>query len=185
MAPPPRRARDLALLDLIDACDRQEFEGGVWRVVRNGRDPFAGSASLSRWCDGSFDVLYTSLERDGAIAEIHALLSLQPAFPSKPLWRDYEIKVTTERTLVFADLSSLGPLGVEATSYRERNYAKTQAIADAAYFLGFDGLIAPSARWACRNLVLFTQQIAPDQIEVATNPTRPIDWDAWRKKTRA
>jgi hypothetical protein len=36
------------------------------------------------------------------------------------------------------------------------NDDRTQEIADSAYFLGFDGLIAPGARWACLNLVLFT-----------------------------
>ena len=74
MSEPPRRARDLQLLDAIDAFTREPLDAEVWRVVADGRDPVLGSPSLSRWCDGTFDVLYTSLERDGAIAEIHALL---------------------------------------------------------------------------------------------------------------
>ena len=184
MASAARRARDLELLDALDACKRREFDGAVWRVVREGRDPLMAAASRSRWCDSSFDVLYTSMERDGAIAEVHAYLALQPVFPSKLLWFDFEIKIATSRTLVFADLSTLGQLGVDAATYRERDYSKTQAIADAAYFLGFDGLIAPSARWKCQNLMVFTDQIAPDRIDVAQTSSVPISWDAWRKSTR-
>jgi hypothetical protein len=81
-----RRARDLELLDAIDAFQREALDVEVWRLVRAGRDPALGSPSRSRWCNGSFDVLYTSFEQDGAIAEIHALLSLQPVFPSKDHW---------------------------------------------------------------------------------------------------
>jgi hypothetical protein len=124
------------------------------------------------------------MERDGALAEVHAYLALQPVFPSKLRWLDFEIKIATSRTLVFVDLAALGPLGVEAATYRERDYSKTQAIADAAYFLGFDGLIAPSARWKCQNLVLFTDQIAPDQVEITKTPSAPISWEAWRKFKR-
>jgi hypothetical protein len=181
---PPRRARDLDLLDALDACPREKFSGKTWRVVREGRDPLLGAASKSRWCDGDFDVLYTSLECDGALAEVHAYISLQPVFPSRMRWRDYEIAAATEKTLVFADLSALGRVGVAAATYRERDYARTQAIADAAIFLGFDGLIAPSARWACQNLVLFTDRLAPDSLAVTRQGDAPIDWSAWRKRAR-
>ena len=184
MAPPTRRARDLDLLDALDACTREKFSGKVWRVAREGRDPLLGAASKSRWCDGAFDVLYTSFERDGALAEVHAYLTLQPVFPSKIRFRDYEIDAATEKTLVFADLAALGRIGVEAATYRERDYSRTQPIADAAFFLGFDGLTAPSARWACQNLVLFTDRLAPDGLAVTRQGAAPIDWSAWRKRAR-
>ncbi|WP_294540775.1 RES family NAD+ phosphorylase [uncultured Rhodoblastus sp.] len=179
-----RRARDLNLLDAIDKCAREKFDGPIWRVVRDGRDPLLGAASRSRWCDGACDVLYTSMERNGAIAEIYAFLTMQPVFPSKPRWFDYQLKATTERSLVFADLSSLGRFGVDAARYRERDYSATQAIADAACFLGFDGMIAQSARWNCQNLILFTDQIAPDKVEIAKKPNEALSWDAWRKTAR-
>jgi hypothetical protein len=181
---PPRRARDLALLDAVDALPRQPFEGEVWRLAREGRDPLLGARSDSRWCDGSVDVLYASFERDGALAEIHALLSLQPVFPSRDRWFAYQLRVSATRTLRLADLAALARLGVEIASYAERDYRRTQAIADAAYFLGFDGLIVPSARWSCSNLALFTDRVPPDQIEAVERPSEPIDWAAWRKRAR-
>ena len=143
-----------------------------------------GAPSPSRWCDGTFDVLYTSLERDGALAEIYALLSIQPVFPSKVRFSVHKVTVSTRQTLRFADLTTLGRLGVDVSRYRERNYAKTQAIADAAYFLGFDGLIAPSARWECLNAILFTDRLPPGDIEIAKSEQQPVNWDAWRKRTR-
>ena len=149
--------------------------------MREGRDPLLGAASLSRWCDGTFDVLYTSLERDGALAEIHALLSLQPVFPSKLRSFAHKLKVAAPQTVRLADLPTLARLGVDVDRYSERNYARTQPIAEAAFFLGFDGLVAPSARWRCLNLVLFTDRLAPDAVTLESSETAAIDWDAWRK----
>lgn len=179
-----RRARDPDLLDAVDAFQREVFSGSVWRVARNERDPVLGSPSRSRWCNGSFDVLYTSLERDGAIAEIHALLSLQPVFPSKSQWFAHRLQVSASQTLRLANLAILNRLGVDTARYADRDYGRTQEIADAAYFLGFDGLIAPSARWECLNAVLFTGRLAPDQIAVSESSADPIDWDHWRKQKR-
>jgi hypothetical protein len=178
-AAPP--ARDHRLLDALDALPREIFDGRVWRVVPEGRNPALGHRSSSRWCDGTFDVLYTSLELDGAIAEIHEYLNQQPVFPSKPGWSCFELSVRSHRTLRFANLSALKNLGVDIDAYRERRYERTQAIADAAFFLGFDGLMAPSARWRCDNLVLFTSQTAPEDIEIVAATGERIDWTAWRR----
>ncbi len=154
-------------------------------MVHDGRDPVLGGPSRSRWCNGNFDVLYTALDYDGAVAEIHALLSLQPVFPSKSSWFAHRLKVLATQTLKLADLPTLAKLGVNAARYKERDYARTQEISDAAYFLGFDGLIAPSARWDGLNLVLFTDRIPPAQIETVESGAEPIAWDAWRKARAA
>jgi hypothetical protein len=180
-----RRARDIGLLDAIDAFKREPFAAPVWRVVREGRDPILGSPSQSRWCNGTFDVLYTSLEHDGAIAEAHAFLTLQPVFPSKLQWHIHQLRISANQTLRLADLPTLSRLGVDVARYQDRTYDRTQEIADAAYFLAFDGLIAPGARWNCLNLVLFTDRVSPEKIETVSGIVSPIDWNAWRKRARS
>jgi hypothetical protein len=124
------------------------------------------------------------MERDGAMAEVYALLALQPVFPSKPTWLLHRLSVTAKSILELPNLRALSALGVEPASYRARDYERTQEIADAAHFLGFDGLIVPSARWDCLNLVLFTDRITPDNIRLDSTDAAPIDWDAWRKKPK-
>lgn len=179
-----RRARDIELLDAIDAFKREKLDAEVWRLAREGRDPILGSPSQSRWCNGAFEVLYTSLERDGALAEIHALLSLQPVFPSRSRWFAHKLKLSATQTLKLADMAALTRLGVNSARYAERDYVRTQEIADAAYFLGFDGLIVPSARWRCLNLVLFTDRIPPGHVELIDTPADAVSWDDWRKRLR-
>lgn len=180
MMSPPRRARDLELLDILDELDRVSVDDVVWRAVRNGRDPLSGQAAEGRWDTGQFDVLYTAFEPDGAIAEIHFHLSRQPVFPSEIEFALNKIRIKTRQTLKFANLQELEVLGIDKDKYTSILYDRTQEIADAAAFLGFDGIIAPNARWSCLNLVIFTSQIEPQEVELLESSV--IDWNDWRQR---
>ena len=147
---------------------------------REGRDPLRGSTANGRWSpsSGEFEVLYTSLERDGALAEIGYRLSLEPVWPSRIEHELHLIEVETERTLRFAELQSLAPLGVAVERYHIFEYQTTQAIAAAAYFLEFDSLIVPSARFPCANLVIFGERVTG----LVLRNSQPVDWDSWRQQ---
>lgn len=125
-------------------------------------------------------MLCTSLTGAGALAEIGYRLSLEPVWPSRLEHQLHTIAAKTERTLGFADVARLGPLGVDVAKYATFDYGATQAIAAAAHFLEFDGLIVPSARAPCFNLVIFLDRLtAGGRLEVMH--TEPVDWTAWRK----
>ena len=79
LKPPPRPSN---LIDILDAQERRNFHGRVWRAVRKGYDVLRGARTGGRWDDGTFDVLYCSMTKDGAIAERHFHLSKgQPVVP--------------------------------------------------------------------------------------------------------
>jgi hypothetical protein len=124
------------------------------------------------------EVLYASLERGGALAEIGYRLSLEPVWPSRIAHQIHGIEARAGTTLRFADVASLAALGVDAARYESFDYAATQAIAGAAHFLEFDGLVVPSARRACHNLVLFMDRGAAGVLQVRS--TEDVDWAAWR-----
>lgn len=125
-------------------------------------------------------VLYGAADRDGAIAEMEFHLSRgQSVFPSRMRHDVFELAVKARQTLVLADMDQLKRLGVDDSRYRELLYTRTQEIGAAAAFLGFDGLIAPSARWNCRNIVLFLDAI--DLEAVRTISGEPVVWKAWRR----
>jgi hypothetical protein len=180
----PGRVHDRAILDALERHEPTEFSGQVWRITRAGRDPLRGSAAHGRWSPaGEFDVLYTSLTSDGALAEIGYRLSLEPIWPTRIAHELHTLTVTTRRTLRFADVSSLHPLGVDAGRYESFEYGATQAIAAAAHFLEFDGLIVPGARAPVANLVLFLDQIVEDA-QLILSGSVSVDWTAWRRRRR-
>jgi RES domain len=174
-----RSAHDRAVLDALEAIDPQHFNGEVWRVTRKGRDALRGSTAPGRWSPSvEFEILYTSLERDGALAEIGYRLSLEPVWPSRVEHEVHLIEVETERTLRFANLESLVPFGVDIARYHTFEYRAMQAIAAAAYFLEFDSLIVPSARFDCTNLVIFVERAHA----LTLRASHRVDWDAWRRR---
>lgn len=183
-----RPARDNRLLDALENLPPEAFEGGVWRVVRDGRDPVQCSAVGGRWDDRTFDVLYTSKRADGAIAEMYFHVARgQPVIPSLVHYRLFELRVTLSSCLRIASLTELSSLGLKTVSYgqlsyaeREQEYPCTQEIAEAAHFVGRDGLIVPSARAECSNMIVFCDPAGPEAVEVAKDHGL-IEWDQWRK----
>ena len=155
-------------LDAIQTLSPAEFAGPVWRVVREGRDPLKVSRAGGRWDDGTFDVLYTSERRQGAIAEARFhLMQGQPVAPSKQKYSLYELRARLQRALRLPDPGALQALGVNTASWgaaqytqRQMEYPRTREIGEAARFLGFDGLMAPNARYDCLNVILFGAAVA-------------------------
>jgi hypothetical protein len=86
---------------------------------------------------------------------------------------------TTSRTLrlLKADLEALG---IDLARYGKRDYVRTQQIGSALAFLGLDLLMAPSARWPCANLMIFTGNHAvTHRLDILDSQN--IEWRAWAR----
>jgi hypothetical protein len=87
------------------------------------------------------------------------------------------MRVTARTTirLLRADLISLG---VDWDEYPSTGYRRTQEIGAAIAFLECDGLLVPSARWSCENLMLFMANHAlSEKLELESSDT--VDWIKW------
>lgn len=178
------RPHDRELLDALESHPSEAFSGETWRVTAKGRDAPRGSTAGGRWSPpGEFEVLYTSLARAGALAEIGYRLSLEPVWPSRLEYELHRITARTNNSLRFADVSSLSTLGVDVRRYASFEYSATQAIAAAAFFLDFDGLIVPSARSTELNLVIFMEKLGIGE-QLKLEASEPVDWPAWRSRHR-
>ncbi|MGH8523243.1 MAG: RES family NAD+ phosphorylase [Gammaproteobacteria bacterium] len=171
---------DLELLDKLSVFPPMAFDGEVFRATRRSLDALTTSTSGGRWAPkNSVPALYTSCERAGALAELVFHWSQYTPLPTKPA-AVHRIRLTTKKTFRFlrADLTELG---VNWDLYSEASFTRTQEIGAAVAFLECDGLIAPSARWDCENLVLFTDNhgVAND-LEVLA--TEEVDWVGWARE---
>ncbi len=180
---PGRKRRDNNLIDAIEAIEPVEHAGTVWRVVRQGRDPTRCSRSGGRWDDGTFDVLYTSQAREGALAEMRFhLMRGQPVMPSLVKYELFELDVSLNRALKLLDLDALAKVGLDTArygqlSYNEKHaeYPRSQDIGEAAHFLDFDGLVVPSARHDCLNVIVFCDRVLPEDFAVK-NEFGEVKW---------
>lgn len=176
--------RDVKLRDAIAELPAQEWAGYVYRACWQRRSVLQGSSGGGRWCPRSgFEVLYTSHEKNGAIAEIDAWLSEMTPRPDQPI-EVHKIEVETRNTITIGDLDQLAALGVDITRYQERVYERTQQIGDAANFLGYDGLFVPSARWNCMNLVLFFGNHSGDNT-LRSVESEVVNWERWLGEHRS
>ena len=174
---------DQGLVDQLSVLAVERFDGDVFRVTGASADPLASSSNGGRWAPpangGEVSILYTSLERDGALAEVVSYLAMLTPLPtSKPL-KVSRLGVSTSRTLRIARVT-LERLGVDIVQYGERDYRRTQNIGAALAFLGLDGLIAPSARWACDNLMIYTaNHLLTERLELIESEL--VEWGSWAR----
>lgn len=182
--PHPRKRRDSALIDAIEEIESVSFSGPVWRVTREGRDPTQCSRSGGRWDDGTFDVLYTSTERIGAINEMRFhLMRGQPVMPSLVTYNLYELDVSIDRALRLLSTEALVKIGLDISRFgqlsyndKEAEYPRSQDVGEVAHFLEYDGLIVPSARHECHNVVVFCDRILPEALTISTDHG-PVNWN--------
>ncbi len=186
-----RLPRPQALLDAIEAETPTELSARLWRVVTDGRDPLRAGRSGGRWDDGSFDALYTSRERDGALAEawFHAARG-QPIPPSKPVKRIHQLDVALTRVLDLSEAGRLAALGVDMQRYGQLSYVQhggeyptTQQIGEVAFFYEYEAIIVPNARWPTSNVVILTEHASISRITVDDGEI--VDLAEWRSRNRA
>jgi RES domain-containing protein len=172
-----RMRRGNVLIDAIEAVEPVKYQGNVWRIVKEGRNPTRCSRSGGRWDDGTFDVLYTSEAREGAVAEMRFhLMRGQPVMPSQIKYQLCEINVSLDRALRLPDLAALKSVGLDTSRYgqlsydqKDNEYPRSQDIAEAAFFLDYDGLIIPSARHECLNIIPFCALVPPENMLIVAN----------------
>jgi hypothetical protein len=136
-------------------------------------------------------VLYTSTDRDGALAEsyFHAT-GAQPLPPSKPAKRLFELAVEVDRVLDLTADGKLAALGVNMAAYgrlsylkRTSEYPSLQQIGETAFFYGYEAILAPSARWPASNVVIFTEHAPPGCISIVAGEI--VDLVGWGRANAA
>lgn len=175
---------DPELLDALSGLPVTEYEGRVFRVTSKLADPIAFSQSGGRWAmdtdkEGGCPILYTSTMREGAIAEVASYFGLLTPVPQKSLKLN-TLQVSLDKTLRLA-VADFQSLGMDESIYGERNYARTQRVGAAINFLELDGLIAPSARWNCENLMIYGDNHSMEkQLEIVESSELPYaEWSKY------
>ena len=176
---------DRSLLDRLSQIRPERFQGEAFRATGKSVNPIAPSLNGGRWAlppggDVGAFVLYTSLQKEGALAEVCSFLAQLTPIPKARNLKVARLAVTASHVarLTWQQMSALG---IDAERYGERDYGRTQEIGAAFAFLEFDGLIVPSARWNCDNLVLFTGNHAlSETLEV--RDIEEVEWRQWAQQ---
>lgn len=172
---------DFNLVDQLDGLPKTTFSNEVYRATRLSLDPLAFSTNGGRWAPrGKVAVLYTSLQRDGALAEVvYYWTQLTPIRNIPMALHRIQLKLDQSLRLIKTDLPTLG---IALDDYNSTNYKRTQEVGAAVNFLGCDGLIVPSARWKGENLVIFSDNFnLANPLEVVETENG-VQWQAWARE---
>jgi RES domain-containing protein len=153
---------DPRLLDALEALEPLEWSGVVFRYTAGKRPPSHENTHGARWNPPAVPTIYTTLERDTALAEFsHHLAVLSPR-PTRGTFTLYRIRTRVEKVLDLRARSVLTTLGLDPASLGRDDFAPTQAVGGAVAWLERGGILVPSARHPGTNLVLFTAAQDPD-----------------------
>ena len=154
------------------------FKARGWKITREGCDPTPFFGGGNRWDDGTFNVLYTSLLREGALAEMLFHPSRgQPAIPAKIRFRLHELEIKVDGVLDLTQPELLAQIGINMGNFGRLPYLEChgeyeacQKVAEAVHFLGSDdprdpsAMLVPNSRHESQNLVPFVDHIGSDAV---------------------
>lgn len=93
------------------------------------------------------------------------------------------LSVSLENVLEL-DVDRLVALGMDDPRASRTTSNLGQSIGAAAFMLGYHGVIVPSARWGCHNLVVFLDPISFDiDKHLSFEHATEVNWTAWREQS--
>lgn len=145
---------DSRILELLEAAPVDPLDSMVWRHMFNQTPPDRENDRGARWNPSGVPAIYCSMTRQGAIAEgDHALaVNRRRATPRR---RVYEIHATLTRLVDLTDRELLRNLGVPDEVRAGDDLGPCQTIGEHVAWLGYDGMLIPSARSDADNVVIY------------------------------
>jgi RES domain-containing protein len=142
------------LLDLLQAIDPSPWAGRAFRHMFGDHPPDAENTRGARWNPPGVAAIYTSLTREGALAEAEHQIAIQPIRP-RARRTLYTLEIALAGVLDLTDSTLLQNLGVRPAELAADDMVACRQLGGAAHWLERDGLLLPSARSSATNLVIF------------------------------
>ncbi len=154
------------MLDALQEAVISKWKGNVYRHMFGANPPARSSTTGWRWNPAMVEAIYTSCERETALAEAEYYIAQQPNRPkAKRTLYTIRVSLSTVADLRAAEL--LQKLGITLDILRSTDYSACQTIGRAVRWLGHYGLLVPSARRdSGTNLVIFQQDLSTAEFDV-------------------
>lgn len=158
------------LLAALDEIGSTSFSGNAYRHLAPGRSPLSGQGAYlygGRWNPPeSFLTIYLAKPRRACIGEFKRMARGQGNGPKSFLPRElHTIACSSLQMLDLTATASRRSVGLTLEHIRQDDWRSCQAIGEAAHFLGFQGVMAPSATGSGEVLAVFEATLQGDQLE--------------------
>jgi RES domain-containing protein len=154
------------MLDLLQSAAVASWEGKVYRHMFGSNPPSRSNTTGARWNPPALEAIYASCERETALAEAEYYIALQPLRP-KAKRTIYSIRVSLKSVIDLTIFGLLQRLGITDDVLTSDDHAPCRLIGSAVNWLGYEGLIVPSARRVGgTNLVIYQHDPSTSDFEV-------------------
>lgn len=147
--------------------------GTTYRFTSRGRDPRSGAGARlngGRWNPrGAFAAVYLAQPLHACLAEFVRQCDITGLPAAARISQGVEFHTVIATGLSVLDLrmtASLDQVGLSVDDIADDDWTACQAVGQAAYFLGHDGLIAPSATGQGLVIAVFESRLAHGQLTV-------------------
>lgn len=152
------------LIEAVDGIPRSSLSAKIIRHVAPGYLPLSGEGARihgGRWNPPeSFATLYTAFDRPTMIAELERAARRQGIAAADLLPRDEVIyAVELQRVIDLVNPGHLRTVGLDGARLASRDWRLCQAIGDAAHYVGFEGILSPSATGTGNTLAIFLDRL--------------------------
>ncbi|HEX3110674.1 MAG TPA: RES family NAD+ phosphorylase [Thermoanaerobaculia bacterium] len=163
------------MLDLLQSAGVSSWNGTVYRHMFASQPPTRANTAGARWNEPNVAAIYTSCERETALAEAEYYIGLQPLRPRAKRTL-YTIHVSLSKVIDLTAARLLAHLGITDDILASLDQGPCRTIGGAVSWLGHGGLLVPSARRrGGTNLVIYQQDLAADSFEVTAEEEIPSD----------
>jgi RES domain-containing protein len=155
---------DRKFLSRVDALEPTTLSTEAFRHIAKGRHPLSGAGARlygGRWNPPqSFSTLYLAFEQDTVVAEFYRLAERQGRAPEDFLPRQmHRYEITLAAALDLRPAAAQDSLGLTPDALRALDARRCQEIGAAAHYLGFEGIIAPSATGVGTVIAVFFESL--------------------------
>jgi len=163
---------DPDLVERLDGIPLRALSTPTYRHLSVGRQALSGEGARiqgGRWNPKeSFPTLYVALTQEVVVAEFRRLAERSGRSPTDFLPRElYRIDVELQAVLDLTDPSTVRTLHVDPARFTADDLIASQAIGDAAHYLGIEAVLAPSAAGTGSVLAIYTDRLQPTSALVA------------------
>lgn len=149
------------LLDALESLGATSYQGVVWRHMFNEYPPELANTRGARWNPSGVAAVYASTLGETAIAEAQHAMDIQPLRPRPRRRVLYELRVSLAQVV---DLTGghHATVGLSDQDLVSDDFTACQAVGGAVVWLGYDGLLVPSARADGSNIVILVDALAAE-----------------------
>lgn len=167
---------DEDLVQRINDLGPTPWSGTTYRHTAPKRDPLSGTGARlngGRWNPrGAFAAIYLAHPGSACIAELERSAELTNISVDDALRSGRTLHTIQAHAVQVLDLTSdhsRSAIGLEVSDIADDDHTACQAVGQAADFLGYQGVLAPSATGTGLVLAAFEARLGSGQLEVASS----------------